>query len=94
MSQKNKTLRAFLHQKQNPTIKQTWDAAWKHAQKTFHAQSMQDMEKKLSAAQAECGQVVEALEQVMYCNEVGFLPVSVQESVSKALSAYRKGAKI
>lgn len=57
MSRKNKTLRAFLHQNQNPTIEQAWDAAWKHAQKTFHARSMQSMEEKLAAVQAE----VEAL---------------------------------
>src|SRR5690625_6410916 len=37
-----------------PTIEQAWDAAWKHAQKTFHARSMQDMEEQLAAAQAEC----------------------------------------
>lgn len=47
MSRKNKTLRAFLHQTQNPTIEQAWDAAWKHAQKKFHAKSMQAMEKQL-----------------------------------------------
>lgn len=53
MSRKNKTLRAFLHQTQDPTIKQAWDAAWKHAQKKFHAKSMQAMEKQLATAQAE-----------------------------------------
>lgn len=54
MSRKNKTLRAFLHQTRNPTIEQAWDAAWKHAQKTFHARSMQDMEERLADTQAEC----------------------------------------
>ena len=53
MSRKNKYLRAFLHQTQNPTIEQAWDCAWKHAQKTFHARSMQDMREQLAAAQAE-----------------------------------------
>ncbi len=53
MSRKNKTLRAFLHQNQNPTIEQVWDAAWKHAQKTFYARSMQDMEKQIADLQAE-----------------------------------------
>ena len=53
MSRKNKTLRSFLHQNQNPTIEQAWDTAWKHAQKKFHARSMQDMEKQVSDLQAE-----------------------------------------
>lgn len=55
MSRKNKTLRAFLHQTQNPTVEQAWEVAWKHAQKTFHARSMQDMGEKLAATQAEVG---------------------------------------
>lgn len=54
MSRKTRAFRVFLHQNQNPTIKQTWDTAWKRAQKIFHARSMQDMEEKLAAAQAEC----------------------------------------
>jgi len=33
---------------------------------------------------------VEALERVMYCNEVGFLPEGVQQAVSDALAAHRK----
>lgn len=48
-----KTLRAFLYQNENPTIEQAWDAAWKHAQKTFHARSMRDMEKQIADLQAE-----------------------------------------
>jgi len=47
MSRKNKTLRAFLHQNNNPTIEQAWDCAWKGAQKEFHARSMQEMEVKI-----------------------------------------------
>lgn len=54
MSRKNKILRAFLHQNQHPTVEQAWNVAWKHAQKTFHAQSMQDMEKQIADLQAEC----------------------------------------
>lgn len=61
MSRKNKTLRAFLHQNQNPTIEQAWNAAWKHAQKKFHARSMQDMEKQVAALQAENERLREAL---------------------------------
>lgn len=53
MSRKTRAFRVFLHQNQNPTVKQAWDAAWKRAQKIFHARSMQDMEEKLAAAQAE-----------------------------------------
>lgn len=43
MSRKNKNLRAFLYQNPRPTTEQTWDAAWSGAQKTFHAQSMQEV---------------------------------------------------
>ena len=57
MSRKNKILRAFLYQNPNPTIEQAWDAAWKHAQKTFHARSMRDMEKQIADLQAECEQL-------------------------------------
>lgn len=34
--------------------------------------------------------LVEALERVMYCNEVKFLPEGVQQAVSDALAAHRK----
>lgn len=37
--------------------------------------------------------LVDALERVTYCNEVGFLPESVQQAVSDALAAYRKGGR-
>jgi hypothetical protein len=47
MSRKNKYLRAFLHQNKNPTIEGAWNTAWKHAQKTFHSRSMQDMEARI-----------------------------------------------
>lgn len=66
MSRKNKTLRAFLHQTRNPTIEQTWDAAWRHAQKAFHARSMQDMEEKLADAQAECEKLRKDAERYRY----------------------------
>lgn len=58
MSRKNKTLRAFLHQNDNPTIEQAWDHAWKGAQKEFHARSMQDMEAKID-------RLTEALEDIV-----------------------------
>lgn len=65
MSRKNKTLRAFLHQNQNPTIEQAWDAAWKHAQKIFHARSMQDLEERFEVAQAEVEAMREAFEEIL-----------------------------
>ncbi len=64
MSRKNKTLRAFLHQNPNLILKQAWDAAWKHAQKSLHARSMQDLEKQVADLQAEVGRLVEALERI------------------------------
>jgi len=33
MSRKNKTLRAFLHQTESPTVEQVWSAAWTAQQK-------------------------------------------------------------
>ncbi|AMD43449.1 hypothetical protein ZC03_072 [Pseudomonas phage ZC03] len=53
MSRKTRALRVFLHQNKNPTIKEAWDAAWKRAQKVFHARSMQNLEEKLASTQAE-----------------------------------------
>lgn len=37
--------------------------------------------------------LVEAMERVLYCNEVGFLPESVQQAVSDSLAAHRKGGE-
>jgi|GEM_PF-3614158 len=66
MSRKNKYLRAFLHHNESPTIEDAWNAAWRHAQKTFHTRSMQDMEARiesLESALRDCSnELTEAIE--------------------------------
>lgn len=104
MSRKNKILRAFLHQTQSPTIEQAWDTAWEHAQKTFHARSMQDMEERLDAAQAECERLAEALEEIrsrsamnlaMHPNpfELTAMLGDIHQIATDALAAYHKGSE-
>jgi len=50
-----------------------------------------NMRKEVVSLQDESEKLVEALVRVMYCNEVGFLPESVQQAVFDALANYRKG---
>lgn len=71
MSRKNKTLRAFLHQTQNPTIEEAWNCAWKHAQKVFHARSMRDLEKRVADLQTECGKLRKIEDQYRRLLELG-----------------------
>lgn len=68
-----------------PNYEHVWQTIEQVANGTFDPDEITRLQADNEALQARVAWLVDALKQVMYCDEVEYLPENVQASVSKAL---------